>query len=56
MTIKNIIDFFEANNCIVEFEPSSKGFIYDIWSKISKRWILQDANETQLINFYNKNK
>lgn len=47
------IDFFKKNNCKVEIF----GFNYvtfDIWSNISKRWILQDANEAQLIDFYNK--
>ena len=53
LEVIEVIDFFKKNNCKVEI----LGFNYvtfDIWSNISNRWILQDANEAQLINFYNK--
>jgi len=52
--IIEIINFFEANDCEVEFDTIPKGFRFDVWSKISKRWILENANETQFRNFYDK--
>ena len=42
------LDFFRANNCEVTIWDTT----FDIWSNVSKRYILQNANEIQLINFY----
>jgi hypothetical protein len=48
-----ILEFFRNNNCEVEIYDCTY-VTYDIWSNISNRWILQNANEAQLIGFYNK--
>lgn len=50
-TVIEIIEFLEINNCEVSMEMG-KYFTYDIWSNVSNRYLLQNANETQLINFY----
>ena len=53
ISIKQILDFFVANNCQIEIEYGSKMItLFNIWSNVSKRWILQNANEAQLRNFY----
>lgn len=50
MKVSEILDFFRDNNCEVEvfFLPDR----FFIWSKTSKMYLLQDATEQQLINFY----
>lgn len=50
MKLSEILDFFRNNDCEVEifFLPDR----FFIWSKISKRYLLQDATEQQVINFY----
>lgn len=49
-TIK-AINFFCANDCEVT-TYDGKQTTFDVWSNISNRYILQDANEIQFINFY----
>jgi hypothetical protein len=41
-----------ANDCEIEMFDTTKRVTFDIWSNVSKRWILRDANETMLKNFY----
>ena len=52
MTTGQILDFFRANDCEIEMFGTTTRITFDIWSNVSKRWILQDANETMLKNFY----
>jgi hypothetical protein len=52
-TTIEILEFFKINNCEVSFE-AGKYFIFNIWSNVTKRYILQNANETQLRNFYER--
>lgn len=46
-----ILDFFRDNYCEVTIYDG-KRTTFDIWSNISKRYLLQDANEKQLRNYY----
>lgn len=49
--VSEILDFFKANNCEVTIFDG-KYTTFDIWSNVSNRYILQDANEMQLNDFY----
>lgn len=49
--IREILDFFREDDCEVTVYDG-KRTTFDIWSNISKRYLLQDANEKQVRNFY----
>lgn len=49
--ISEILDFFREKGCEVTVYDG-KRTTFDIWSNISKRYLLQDANEKQVRNFY----
>lgn len=51
-TLRQIMDFFETYRCEVTAWETRSTWIFDIWSYEEKRFILQDANETQFRNFY----
>jgi hypothetical protein len=54
MKIRKILDWFEKNNCEVQMFENRGNFIFDIWSNTFQQWILRDANEFQLKQFYRK--
>lgn len=52
--ITEAINFFRNNECEIEiFHFPDR---YFIWSKISKRYLIQDAKESEVINLYKKYK
>lgn len=50
-TISEILDFFRKNNCDVTVEIG-RNITFDIWSNVLNRYIIRDANDVQLRNFY----
>jgi hypothetical protein len=54
-TIGEILDFFRENDCkVIDFDMYGKEITFDIWSNVAKTHIIQNANEFQLREFYNK--
>ena len=55
MKTSEILDFFRQNNCKVDVYENRVGeWLYSIFSNVSKKWILTDANEIMLKGFYFK--
>ena len=52
--ILEVLNFFRKNECIVDVHERQRTYLYSIYSNIEKRWIIDSANEYQLIEFYNK--
>lgn len=45
------LNFFRASDCEVTIYDGIRT-TFDVWSNVSNKYILQDANEVQFINFY----
>lgn len=55
MTLTETLNFFRNNNCTIDFyENSSNVYYFSIYNKENDRWILTDANEFMLKEFYLK--
>jgi hypothetical protein len=55
MTLIETLNFFRNNNCTVDvYENSSNVYYFNIYNKENDRWILTDANEFMLKEFYLK--
>jgi len=52
--ILEALEFFRKNECKVDIYDRHSTSLFSIWSNVEKRWIIDDANEYQLIEFYNK--
>lgn len=48
------LDFFRENSCEVKMYEENGKYLIDIWSETHKKYIIQDANEFQILQFYNK--
>ena len=55
METRTILDFFENNNCKLDmFERNCGDWTFSIYSNDQLNWILTDANEFMLKEFYLK--
>jgi hypothetical protein len=52
METRAILDFFEENNCEISMYLIGCYLNFDIYSKVSETWILSDANDFMLKEFY----
>lgn len=52
--LNEILDFFRGNDCTIDFHGTCNNPKFDIICNNRKIIILENANETQLINFYNQ--
>jgi hypothetical protein len=52
METRAILDFFEENNCEINMYLVGCYLNFDIYSNVSKKWILSDANDFMLKEFY----
>lgn len=51
--IAEAMKFFRDNDCdVTPYEPRCGIIYFDVWSNVSKRYVLQDANEYQFLQFY----
>ena len=53
-TFSEILDFFRANECTIDFYGTSNNPMFEIICNVRKITILGNANETQGVNFYNQ--
>jgi protease II len=55
MKLTEVINFFRDNNCTIDiYENKNNDFYFNLYNKESERWILTDANEFMLREFYLK--
>jgi hypothetical protein len=55
MKLSEILNFFRNNNCTVDaYENSNNVYYFNIYNKENERWILTDANEFMIREFYSK--
>jgi hypothetical protein len=51
--LPQVLDFFRNNSYEVKVYENNGRCLIDIWSETYKKYIIKDANEFQILKFYN---